>query len=67
MPTKQVKPVALIANSYQSGRKYLFDKFKSSPERIYNHTGSYMRFPDGTEVVIITSIGEADGREFSGF
>lgn len=67
MPTKQAKPIALIANSYHSGRAYLYDKFKSGPERIFNNNGSYMRFPDGTEVVIITNAREADGREFSGF
>lgn len=69
MPIKLAKPIALIANSYHSGRQYLYNKFKSGPTRIFreNHMRYLYDFNKSIEVIIITHISDVDGREFSGF
>lgn len=56
------KPVALISNSVYSGIKYLRGKFKTSIAKINN---SLIELNDGQQIIIITSLGEVQGREFS--
>lgn len=65
MPIKQVKPIALIANSYISGLTYMRNKVgKTGIKQITNHV---LELIDGQQVIIITSLSQVDGREFSGF